>query len=129
MKALHAAKKRYQDAPTSILAVAAKVQLVNVTLEQLQVLLIRCEDLADASGNAPIELITVLETTLQGCMVVYSCLDAEVVVKLSRSYSTGVISWNERFGLLWNEDKFKELEDSLHGVQHMISGVLSGLQM
>ncbi|KAK3377020.1 hypothetical protein B0T24DRAFT_701118 [Lasiosphaeria ovina] len=82
-KALYDATRRYKNAPLTVITIATKAQLVAASLEQLQSLLLRRDDLSDASGNAPIDLVSVLDTALQGCVVVFSCLEADIIQKLA----------------------------------------------
>jgi hypothetical protein len=97
----------------TIVTIATKTQLISASLEQLQTLLFRREDLADAAGNAPIELVSVLDATLQDCMVVFSCLEIEVIEKLGAKSDAGVISWTDKLGFALDKDHFRELLDNL----------------
>ncbi|KAK3689425.1 hypothetical protein B0T22DRAFT_408432 [Podospora appendiculata] len=128
-KALQDAHKQYKNTPLTIVTIATKTSLVSNSLEQLQALLLRRDDLADSSGNAPLELVGTIDIALEGCMMIFSCLEIEIIEKLSARSGAGFLSWRDRFGFVWDKDSFKVLLENLRDLQIIITGVLGTLQM
>ncbi|KAK0712733.1 hypothetical protein B0T26DRAFT_677158 [Lasiosphaeria miniovina] len=95
-KALYDAHRRYKNAPLAIVTIATKSQLIAASLEKLQSFLLRRDDLSDASGNAPLDLVSVLDTALQGCVVVFSCLEVDLIQKLALKAESGNLLNKER---------------------------------
>ncbi|KAK3317656.1 hypothetical protein B0T19DRAFT_295468 [Cercophora scortea] len=127
-KALQDARKQYKNTPLTIVTIATKTSLVSNSLEQLQAVLLRRHDLADSSGNAPLELVGTIDIALEGCMMIFSCLEIEIIEKLAARSGAGFLSWRERLGFVWDKDQFKELLENLRDLQIIINGVLGTLQ-
>ncbi|EGU80039.1 hypothetical protein FOXB_09448, partial [Fusarium oxysporum f. sp. conglutinans Fo5176] len=70
------------------------------------------------------EIWTAFETALTGCMVVFSCLEAET--RSLRSKNPGV--W-AKIKFIWNQDRLKELLGVLRGQQSSITFLLNLLEL
>ncbi|PNP79953.1 hypothetical protein FNYG_06650 [Fusarium nygamai] len=77
--------------------------------------ILRRDDLAQAWASKT-EIWTAFETALTGCMVVFSCLEAET--RSLQSKNPGV--W-ARIKFIWNQDRLKELLGALRAQQSSIT--------
>ncbi|KAG5748647.1 hypothetical protein H9Q69_005448 [Fusarium xylarioides] len=81
------------------------------------------DDLAQAWASKT-EVWTVFETALTGCMIVFSCLEAET--RSLRSENPGL--W-AKIKFIWNQDRLKELLVGLRGQQSSITFLLNLLEL
>ncbi len=101
---------------------------------QIQSLLEHQDRLVDICHSREDSLPVILEQALTGCMVVYSCLDAETKQMVPSSGAgsgpgTSEMGWKARTRLIWRETKLSELLGALRGQQAALNLTLQLLQM
>jgi hypothetical protein len=112
-KKLHDLAGDYGDVPI----------IIGIGLSELQTKVLQRDDLAQAWASRT-EIWTALEMALTGCMVVFSCLEAET--RHLQSKDSGV--W-AKIKFMWNQERFKELLTQLRGQQTSITFLLKLLEM
>ncbi|KAK0616165.1 hypothetical protein B0T14DRAFT_522647 [Immersiella caudata] len=71
----------------------------------------------------------VLDQALTGCMVVISCLDAEIQRIIAAVADASRIRWRSRVRMVWNESHLSDLLSSIRGQQTAITTLIQLLQM
>ncbi|KAF4495916.1 GTPase-activating of the rho rac family (LRG1) [Fusarium agapanthi] len=122
-KKLHDLAGEYQDVPAVIAIICSESTIISIGLSELQIKILRRDDLAQA-WSSKTEIWTAFETALTGCMVVFSCLEAET--RSLRSKNPGV--W-AKIKFIWNQDRLKELLGALRAQQSSITFLLSLLEL
>ncbi|RYC85482.1 hypothetical protein BFJ63_vAg11582 [Fusarium oxysporum f. sp. narcissi] len=122
-KKLHDLAGEYQDVPAVIAMICSESTIISIGLSELQMKILRRDDLAQAWASKT-EIWTAFETALTGCMVVFSCLEAET--RSLRSKNPGV--W-AKIKFIWNQDRLKELLGALRGQQSSITFLLNLLEL
>ncbi|KAF5541086.1 GTPase-activating of the rho rac family (LRG1) [Fusarium mexicanum] len=122
-KKLHDLAGEYQDVPAVIAMICSESTIISIGLSELQMKILRRDDLAQAWASKT-EIWTAFETALTGCMVVFSCLEAET--RSLRSKNPGV--W-AKIKFIWNQDRLKELLGALRAQQSAITFLLSLLEL
>ncbi|KAF5598141.1 GTPase-activating of the rho rac family (LRG1) [Fusarium pseudoanthophilum] len=122
-KKLHDLAGEYQDVPAVIAMICSESTIISIGLSELQMKILRRDDLAQAWASNT-EIWTAFETALTGCMVVFSCLEAET--RGLRSKNPGV--W-AKIKFIWNQDRLKELLGALRGQQSSITFLLNLLEL
>ncbi|KAH7256249.1 hypothetical protein BKA59DRAFT_467082 [Fusarium tricinctum] len=110
-KKLHDLAGNYGDVPIIIAAICSESTIIGIGLSELQTKVLQRDDLAQAWASRT-EIWTAFEMALTGCMVVFSCLEAET--RHLQSKDSGV--W-AKVKFLWNQERFKELLTQLGGQQ------------
>ncbi|KAF4332439.1 GTPase-activating of the rho rac family (LRG1) [Fusarium beomiforme] len=103
--------------------ICSESTIISIGLSELQMKILRRDDLAQAWASRT-EIWTAFETALTGCMVVFSCLEAET--RSLRSKNPGV--W-AKLKFIWNQDRLKELLVALRGQQSSITFLLKLLEL
>lgn len=122
-KKLHDLAGEYQDVPAVIAMICSESTIISIGLSELQMKILRRDDLAQAWASKT-EIWTAFETALTGCMVVFSCLEAET--RSLRSKNPGV--W-AKIRFIWNQDRLKELLGALRAQQSSITFLLNLLEL
>ncbi|KAG4264995.1 hypothetical protein FPRO04_00721 [Fusarium proliferatum] len=122
-KKLHDLAGEYQDVPAVIAMICSESTIISIGLSELQMKILRRDDLAQAWASKT-EIWMAFETALTGCMVVFSCLEAET--RSLRSKNPGV--W-AKIRFIWNQDRLKELLGALRAQQSSITFLLSLLEL
>ncbi|KAF5595990.1 GTPase-activating of the rho rac family (LRG1) [Fusarium pseudocircinatum] len=122
-KKLHDLAGEYQDVPAVIAMICSESSIISIGLSELQMKILRRDDLAQAWASKT-EIWTAFETALTGCMVVFSCLEAET--RSLRSKNPGV--W-AKIKFIWNQDRLKELLGALRAQQSSITFLLNLLEL
>ncbi|KAF5646573.1 GTPase-activating protein [Fusarium sp. NRRL 25303] len=122
-KKLHDLAGEYQDVPVVIAMICSESTIISIGLSELQMKILQRDDLAQAWASKT-EIWTAFETALTGCMVVFSCLEAET--RSLRSKNPGV--W-AKIKFIWNQDRLKELLGALRAQQSSITFLLSLLEL
>ncbi|KAF5714593.1 GTPase-activating of the rho rac family (LRG1) [Fusarium mundagurra] len=122
-KKLHDLAGEYQDVPAVIAMICSESTIISIGLSELQMKILRRDDLAQAWASKT-EIWTAFETALTGCMVVFSCLEAET--RSLRSKNPGV--W-AKIKFIWNQDRLKELLGALRAQQSSITFLLGLLEL
>ncbi|KAF5716501.1 GTPase-activating protein [Fusarium globosum] len=122
-KKLHDLAGEYQDVPAVIAMICSESTIISIGLSELQMKILRRDDLAQAWASKT-EIWMAFETALTGCMVVFSCLEAET--RSLRSKNPGV--W-AKIKFIWNQDRLKDLLGALRGQQSSITFLLNLLEL
>ncbi|KAF5571510.1 GTPase-activating of the rho rac family (LRG1) [Fusarium phyllophilum] len=122
-KKLHDLAGEFQDVPAVIAMICSESTIIGIGLSQLQMKILQRDDLAQAWASKT-EIWTVFETALTGCMIVFSCLEAET--RSLRSENPGL--W-AKIKFIWNQDRLKELLVGLRGQQSSITFLLNLLEL
>ncbi|KAF2085753.1 hypothetical protein K490DRAFT_45933 [Saccharata proteae CBS 121410] len=127
-KALQTLRDKYQNASRTIAAICSESTVISASLSQLQSLLVSdANHISDHLRDRP-ELYATFDTSLAGCMVIYSCLDDEVQRLSVQCHNADRATWKEEAKFVWNEDSMKQLLDSLRGQQQALTLLIQVLQ-
>ncbi|KAJ4263525.1 hypothetical protein NW762_006344 [Fusarium torreyae] len=110
-KKLHDLAGNYEDVPVVIAMICSESTVISMGLSELQTKILQRHDLSQAWASRT-EVWTAFETAHTGCMVVFSCLEAEI--RSLQSKTQGV--WT-KIKFIWNQDRLKELLSALRGQQ------------
>lgn len=111
-----------------IISICSESTVISASLSQIQSLLLQKQELADL-WRSQAELPMVLDVALTGCMVIFSCIDAELQRIVPRESDPGQILWRSKVRMMWNEQKLNELLGALRGQQTAINLLIQLLQM
>ena len=111
-----------------IVALCSESTVISASLAQIQSLLLQRHDLADV-WRSRTELPIVLDQALTGCMVIFSCLDAEIQRITAGATDPSRIRWRSRVRMMWSESDLNDLLGSLRGQQTAITLLIQLLQM
>ncbi|KAG5769181.1 hypothetical protein H9Q72_003524 [Fusarium xylarioides] len=75
-KKLHDLAGEYEDVPTTIAMICSESTVISMGLSELQSKILHRDDLAQAWASRT-DILNVFEVALTGCMIVFSCLEAE----------------------------------------------------
>ncbi|KAM5352791.1 hypothetical protein ACJ41O_005513 [Fusarium nematophilum] len=118
----------YEDVPVVIAMICSESTVISIALSQLQMHILKRQDLSQAWASRS-EVLMAFETALTGCMVVFSCLEAETrQLQLQTSKPTGLRVWT-KLRFMWNQDRLKELLGALRGQQTSINFLLQVLEI
>ncbi|UPK91145.1 hypothetical protein LCI18_002080 [Fusarium solani-melongenae] len=118
----------YQDVPVVIAMVCSEATVVSIALSELQKSILQRPDLAQAWASRT-DVLVAFETVLTGCMIVFSCLEAETRQLQSQiPNSSGMRVW-AKLRFLWNQDRLKELLSALRGQHSSINFLIQVLEI
>jgi hypothetical protein len=124
---LDALRSKFRDANVTITSLASQCRTIKTGLEQLQGLILRNRTVRDRA-----DIVTTLDTTLTGCVVVLSCLEG-TVEKLHTaeigSKRSIISKWRSKTSIVWNEAEMKGYLSLLQGQQSAVSFLVQLLQM
>ncbi|KAK4442357.1 hypothetical protein QBC34DRAFT_387379 [Podospora aff. communis PSN243] len=129
IKKLYDLQEKYQDTPVIIVAICSESTVISASLAQIQGLLLQRQDLAHVWKSQHTEMPLVLDQALTGCMVVFSCLDAEIQRITAGAADVSRIRWRSRARMVWNESHLNDLLSSMRGQQTAITTLIQLLQM
>lgn len=112
----------------NITAIAIEVNTVRTSLLLLQSVLQSKLDLDLLLATHP-AIAEVLDQSLIGCVMLFSCLEKEMKKVAGPSVGSGILSWRKKTKVVWKYDVFKELLDAIRGQQQAIGFLLQLLQM
>ncbi|RSL76146.1 hypothetical protein CEP51_010234 [Fusarium floridanum] len=116
----------YQDVPMVITMICSETMVINIALSDLQKNILQRQDLSQAWASRT-DVLVAFETALTGCMIVFSCLEAETRRLQSQTLnSSGMRVW-AKLKFLWNQDRLKELLSALRGQQSSINFLIQVL--
>jgi hypothetical protein len=118
--AIYDLSSKYGNAPRSIVAISSEAKVMGASLSRIQAFMLSSEDPKALIRSRP-EIAAILDSSLTGCAVLFSCLDEEI-----RKVSASADGHDT---LAWKNDTFKELLDGLRGQQLAITLLLRLLQM
>lgn len=121
---------KYQDAPRNILAISAEATVISASLAQIQALILSKENPEEVLRSRP-EIAATLDTSLTGCMVLFSCLDEELRAVSRHVHGQGRegLSWKGKVKTVWKQETFQGLLDGIRGQQLAINTLIQLLQM
>ncbi|CVK84846.1 related to GTPase-activating protein of the rho/rac family (LRG1 protein) [Fusarium mangiferae] len=122
-KKLHDLAGEFQDVPAIIAMICSESTIISIGLSELQTKILQRDDLAQAWASKT-EIWMVFEAALTGCMIVFSCLEAET--RSLRSENPGL--W-AKIKFIWNQDRLRELLGALRGQQSSINFLLNLLEL
>ncbi|KAL2204209.1 hypothetical protein CC79DRAFT_1277158 [Sarocladium strictum] len=118
---------RYEEVPLVIATLCAESTVISCALSQLQILILQRDDLAQA-WSSKTDIREAFEMGLNGCMLVFSCLEAETrQLQTQMPGSSGPSVWT-KIKFMWNQDRLKELLTALRGQQTSINFLLQVLE-
>ncbi|KAI8722668.1 LIM zinc-binding domain-containing protein [Fusarium sp. LHS14.1] len=116
----------YQDVPVVIGMICSETTIISIALSELQKNILQRQDLSQAWASRT-DILAAFETALTGCMIVFSCLEAETRQLRSQTLnSSGMRVW-AKLKFLWNQDRLKELLSALRGQQSSINFLIQVL--
>ena len=127
-RALFDLQSKYTNAPTTIVAICSEAAVIGASLSQIQTLLFHKSESAGYFESRP-ELADVLDVSLTGCTVVLSCLDEEIRRMPDTPVQTTGFTLRNKARVVWNQDKLRDLLESLRGQQTAINLLIQLLQM
>ncbi|KAK5735308.1 hypothetical protein LTR17_008315 [Elasticomyces elasticus] len=119
---------KYKDAPRTLIIISSEISVISASLSQLQALILSQKNPEKLLRSRP-EIAATLDTSLTGCMVLFSCLDEEVREVSRHVRGLGNLSWVGRVKTVWKQAKFQELLDAIRGQQVAINTLMQLLQM
>ncbi|KAL2692546.1 hypothetical protein Neosp_002956 [[Neocosmospora] mangrovei] len=105
--------------------ICSESTLISIALSELQMKILRRDDLSQAWASRT-DVLMAFETALAGCMIVFSCLEAETRQLQSQNSSSMGVWAKIRF--MWNQDRLKDLLNALRGQQTSIGFLLKLLE-
>ncbi|KAK3641007.1 hypothetical protein LTR56_008395 [Elasticomyces elasticus] len=126
--AIHDLSCKYKDAPRTLIIISSEIAVISASLSQLQALILSQKNPEKRLRSRP-EIAATLDTSLTGCMVLFSCLDEEVREVSRHVRGLGNLSWVGRVKTVWKQAKFQELLDAIRGQQVAINTLMQLLQM
>ena len=102
--------------------------MISASMSQIQAIILSKRNPEMLLRSRP-EIAATLDTSLTGCMVVFSCLDEEVREVLRHAGGKARLSWRGRVKTIWKQETFQELLDSMRGQQLAINTLIQLLQM
>jgi hypothetical protein len=111
-----------------MVAISSEIAVISASLSQIQTLILSKQDPEMLLRSRP-EIAATLDTTLTGCMVLFSCLDEEIqnVSRYAREHNA--FSWKGKMRVFWKQETFQELLDGIRGQQMAINTLIQLLQM
>ncbi|KAK4106750.1 hypothetical protein N658DRAFT_491374 [Parathielavia hyrcaniae] len=137
IKSLYDLQAKFKDAPTVVTAIISESSVISASLAQLQSLLFQRPGLARqqqwGASRTDTDLPAVLDQALTGCMLVFSCLEAEIqriTGAPGRSPEAAALRrWRPRLRLMWSESQLNDLLTSIRGQQTAMTLLIQVLQM
>ncbi|KAH6987169.1 hypothetical protein EDB80DRAFT_731455 [Ilyonectria destructans] len=127
-KYLYDLQQKYKNAPIVVVSICSESTVISASLAKIQSLLLQRLDLS-TTWKSQSGLGSVLDTTLTGCMVLYSCLDTELQAITAGTTDANQIRWKARVRSVWNEEKLHELLIAIRGQQTAITLLIQLLQV
>jgi hypothetical protein len=127
-KAIYDFSCQYQDAPTSVVAISSEAAVISASLSHIQAIILSKQNPEHLLRSRP-EIAATLDTSLTGCMVLFSCLDEELREVARHAAKKGNLSKMGKIKTIWKQEKFHELLDGLRGQQMAINTLTQLLQM
>lgn len=127
-KAIYDLTCKYKDAPRNMVAISSEVTVISASLSQIQAIILSKQDSAQLLQSRP-EIAATLDTSLTGCMVLFSCLDEEIREVSRHAGGRDGFSWRGRVKTIWKQETFQELLDGIRGQQLAINTLIQLLQM
>ena len=110
------------------MAICSEAAVIGASLSQIQTLIL-CKSESEGYFKPRPELADVLDVSLTGCTVVLSCLDEEIRRMSDTRLRTTGFTLRNKARVVWNQDKLRDLLESLRGQQTAINLLIQLLQM
>lgn len=110
------------------MAISTEAAVISASLSQIQALILTKQNPEQLLRSRP-EIAATLDTSLTGCMVLFTCLDEELREVSRYARGNDSLSWRGKVKTVWKQDRFQELLDGLRGHQTAINTLIQILQM
>lgn len=127
-KAIYDLSCKYQDAPRNMIAISSEVAVISASLSQIQALILSKQDPEMLLRSRP-EIAATLDTALTGCMVLFSCLNEEILNVSRYAQGQSDVSWKGKIRAAWKHEAFQELLYGIRGQQTAINTLIQLLNM
>ena len=97
-------------------------------MSQIQAIILSKQNPENLLRSRP-EIAATLDTSLTGCMVLFSCIDEEVREVSKHVGGKAGLSWRGRVKTIWKQETFQELLGGLRGQQLAVNTLIQLLQM
>ena len=114
--------------PNTIFAISSEISVVGASLSQLQAILLSKENPSQLLQTRP-EIAATFDTSLIGCVVLFTCLDEELRGILKHADGKNNFSRKGKLKAMWKQERFQELLDGVRGQQLAINTLIQLLQM
>lgn len=111
-----------------MVAISSEAAVVSASLSQIQALILSKKNPEQLLRTRP-EIAATLDTSLTGCMVLFSCLDEEIREISKHARGRGDFSWKGKARITWKQEAMQELLDGIRGQQLAINTLIQLLQM
>lgn len=112
----------------TIIALCSESSSVHVALGQIETIFRRHEDEMLTRFEEQPALVSAFDTSLTGCALLYSCLEAEVSDLREALAKRGTLDWTSRFKVVWKQDEMESLAGQVRGQSAALNLLLQGLQ-
>jgi hypothetical protein len=118
-------RSRYKNAGVVIAALCSETTVISAGLTQMQTLLAQNIQVRNRK-----DLLTTFDTTLTGCLVVFTCLEQETErLALAGSRGQPKLTWSLKARSVWNDKKMKDYLSLVRGQQASLSFFIQLLRM
>ncbi|KAK4123924.1 hypothetical protein N657DRAFT_681038 [Parathielavia appendiculata] len=128
IKSLYNLREKFKDAPMVVTAICAESTVISTSLAQIQSLLLQMPNLA-RQWALRTELPIVLDQALTGCMLIFSCIEAEIQRITGGVQNVALKRWRSRLRMMWSESQLNDLLSSIRGQQTAMTLLIQLLQM
>jgi hypothetical protein len=111
-----------------MVAISSEAKVMGASLSRIQAFMLSSEDPKAFIRSRP-DIAAILDSSLTGCAVLFSCLDEEIRKVSASADGHDTLAWKAKASMVWKNDTFKELLDGLRGQQLAITLLLQLLQM
>jgi hypothetical protein len=111
-----------------MVAISSEAKVMGASLSRIQAFMLSSEDPKAFIRSRP-DIAAILDSSLTGCAVLFSCLDEEIRKVSASADGHDTLAWKAKARMVWKNDTFKELLDGLRGQQLAITLLLQLLQM
>jgi len=119
---------KYQDAPRNLVAFSTEAAVISASLSHIQALILAKPNPEHLLRTRP-EIAATLDTSLIGCMVLFSCLDAELQAISKYAREHGNFSWKGKGKAVWKHDTIQDLLFGIGRQQVAMSSLIQLLQI
>ncbi|KAK3376969.1 hypothetical protein B0T24DRAFT_592598 [Lasiosphaeria ovina] len=127
-KQLSDLRRKFTHSTLTITAICTESSVINASLSRLQDLFLTRQDEVFGRFQGRPELASACDTSLTGCMLLYSCLHEEVETLHRAITDRGDLSTTQKILALWKESEMKELLVQIRGQATALSFLLQCLQ-
>lgn len=103
-----------------MVAISSEAAVISASLSQIQVLILSKKNPEHLLRTRP-EIAATLDTSLTGCMVLFSCPDEEIREVSRHARGLGGFSWKGKARITWKQETMQELLGGIRGQQMAIN--------